>query len=283
MKRRRMILQKRDFINPRINWEEKGKNINQIINQLTLRASDCIFIDDNPIEIEKVKSQIKKINVLNCSDSTNILSAIHSDPRLFKYRILKEDLNKYKQYKLKSKFDDISEKNDHSFKFYQKLKQKVIFESIKENNIDRALQLFNKTNQFNFSLNRYTNISLKKLIKNKIYSIELINFKDKFGDHGIVGAYIIKKDKQKVEIIDFVLSCRVLNRYLEDFIILRILKKNKKKNISIFYLKDKVNSVLIPIFLKKKYFKLKKGNKKLFNYNISLSDNYDEIEKIFSN
>ena len=282
MKRRGMILQKRDFINPRINWEEKGKNINQIINQLTLRASDCIFIDDNPIEIEKVKSQIKKINVLNCSDSTNILSAIHSDPSLFKYRILKEDLNKYKQYKLKSKFDDISEKNDHSFKFYQKLKQKVIFESIKENNIDRALQLFNKTNQFNFSLNRYTNISLKKLIKNKIYSIELISFKDKFGDHGIVGAYIIKKEKHKVEIIDFVLSCRVLNRYLEDFIILRILKKNKKKNISIFYLKDKVNSVLIPIFLKKKYFKLKKGNKKLFNYNISLPDNYDEIEKIFS-
>ena len=54
-------LQKRDFINPRINWEEKGKNINQIIHQLTLRASDCIFIDDNPIELEKVKSQIKKI------------------------------------------------------------------------------------------------------------------------------------------------------------------------------------------------------------------------------
>ena len=93
----------------------KIKNINQIINQLTLRASDCIFIDDNPIEIEKVKSQIKKINVLNCSDSTNILSAIHSDPRLFKYRILKEDLNKYKQYKLKSKFDDISEKNKSFF------------------------------------------------------------------------------------------------------------------------------------------------------------------------
>ena len=86
-------------------------------------------------------------------------------------------------------------KINHSFKFYQKLKQKVIFESIKENNIDRALQLFNKTNQFNFSLNRYTNISLKKLIKNKIYSIELISFKDKFGDHGIVGAYIIKKRK----------------------------------------------------------------------------------------
>ena len=144
------------------------------------------------------------------------------------------------------------------------------------------MQLFNKTNQFNFSLNRYTNISLKKLIKNKIYSIYFNSNKDKFGDHGIVGAYIIKKEKHKVEIIDFVLSCRVLNRYLEDFIILRILKKNKKKNISIFYLKDKVNSVLIPIFLKKKYFKLKKGNKKLFNYNISLPDNYDEIEKIFS-
>ena len=46
---------------PKINWDDKAsKNINQILNQLTLRANDSIFVDDNPLEIEKVKSQIKK-------------------------------------------------------------------------------------------------------------------------------------------------------------------------------------------------------------------------------
>ena len=264
MKKRSMVLQKKDFIKPKINWEDKAKNINSIINQLKLRASDCVFIDDNQLEIEKVKSKIKNINLINVSDPLNILINVYSDPRLFKHKILKEDLNKYKQYRLKSKFDDISEKNNHSLKFYSKLKQKLLFENIKEKNIDRALQLFNKTNQFNFNLNRYTNISLKNLLKNKSYSIEIISFKDKFGDHGIIGAYIIKKEKLKVQIVDFVLSCRVLNRYLEDYIILIILKKNKNKNITINYTKQKVNNILIPIFLNKEYFILDKIKKNVF-------------------
>ena len=281
MKKRGMILQKKDFINPKINWEEKAINIKKIISQLTLRSKDILFIDDNPLEIEKVKSQIKGINTLNVSDSTNILKNINSDPRLFKYKILKEDLNKYKQYNLKSKFEDVSEKNIHTFNFYKKLKQKVKFEKIQDKNLDRTLQLFNKTNQFNFNLNRYNNITLKKLLKNKMFSIELISFKDKFGDHGIVGAYIIKKQKFSVEIIDFVLSCRVLNRYLEDLIIIKIIKKNLNKNLSIFFKKEKVNNNLIPLFLKKDYFKLKKKNKNLYKYNIGYIKNSHEIENIF--
>jgi FkbH-like protein len=282
MEKRGMILQKKDFVNSRINWEDKAKNINQIINQLTLRADDCVFIDDNPLEIEKVKSQIKGIDIINSSKSLSVLSNVNSNPRLFKYKILKEDLTKYKQYKLKSKFEDISGKSDHSIQFYKKLKQKIIFESINDKNLDRALQLFNKTNQFNFNLNRYTNQSFKKLLKNKAYSIETIGFMDKFGDHGIVGVYIAKKKRLKVEVIDFVLSCRVLNRYIEDFTILRILKANKNKNISIYYKKDKLNSVLIPMFLNKNYFKLNKKNKNLFKYDIKLKNDFHEIKKIFS-
>jgi len=281
MKKRGMILQKKDFINPKIDWNDKSINIKQIINQLTLRSKDCLFIDDNPLEIEKVKSQIKGINTMNVSNSLDILKNINTDPRLFKHKILKEDLNKYTQYRLKSKFEDISEKSVHSFNFYKKLKQKIKFEKIKDKNLDRALQLFNKTNQFNFNLNRYTNITLKKLHKNKIYCAELISFKDKFGDHGIVGAYIIKKQKLSVEIIDFVLSCRVLNRYLEDLIIIKIIKDNLNRNLSILYKKELVNNMLIPIFLKKNYFKLIKKNKNLHKYSINLQNNSHEIENIF--
>ena len=282
MKNREMILQKKDFIIPRINWEDKAQNIKLIINQLTLRPSDCLFIDDNLLEIEKVKSKIKGLNIIDASNPLNILFKVYSDPRLFKHKILKEDINKYKQYKLKSKFENVSKKNDHSLKFYEKLKQVVIFENIKDKNLDRALQLFNKTNQFNFNLNRYTSISLKKLLKNKSYSIELISFKDKFGDHGIIGAYIIKKEKLMIKIVDFVLSCRVLNRYIEDYIILRILKKHKNKKISINYTKDKVNNVLIPVFLNKKYFELDKIKKNIFKYDIKPLNNGSEIEKIFN-
>ena len=111
--------------------------------------------------------------------------------------------------------------------------------------------------------------------------MELVNFKDKFGDHGIIGAYIIKKNKLKTEIIDFVLSCRVLNRYLEDFIIFKIMKENLNKNLSINYKKNSVNQDLIPNFLKKEFFSLNFRKKNLFNYNIKNIKKFNEIKKIF--
>ena len=281
MKKRGMILQKKDFINSKINWKDKAINISQIIKQLTLRSKDCLFIDDNPVEIKKVKSKIKDINIISADNPMLTLKKIYNDPRLFKNKILKEDLNKYKQYALKSKFEAVSEDNLHSIQFYQKLRQVATFEKIKEKNFDRALQLFNKTNQFNFSLNRYNYLSLKKLVKNKAFSLELVNFKDKFGDHGIIGAYIIKKNKLKTEIIDFVLSCRVLNRYLEDFIIFKIMKENLNKNLSINYKKNSVNQDLIPNFLEKEFFSLNFRKKNLFNYNIKNIKKFNEIKKIF--
>ena len=195
MKYRKMILQKKDFINPKINWEDKGLNIKNIIQELSLRASDCIFIDDNLVEIKKVKNVLKNLNVIHLDDESKIFQKLEKDFRFQKTKILKEDIKKYKQYKIKSDYEKIAKKNDNDFNFFKSLKQKIKVLNCKSNNFDRTLQLFNKTNQFNFNLNRYSVSSLKKIRQNKNYDIKLISFSDKFGDHGLVGAYIIKKIK----------------------------------------------------------------------------------------
>ena len=62
-------------------------------------------------------------------------------------------------------------------------------------NFNRTLQIFNKTNQFNFTLNRYTDAKLKEILKNKKYKVVLFDLKDKFGSHGIISGYIQKKKK----------------------------------------------------------------------------------------
>ena len=63
-----MELQKKDFILSKINWNEKYDNINFIVKNLNLRFEDCIFIDDNFLEINKVKNKIKKINTFHLRD-----------------------------------------------------------------------------------------------------------------------------------------------------------------------------------------------------------------------
>ena len=116
----------------------------------------------------------------------------------------------------------------------------------------------------------------------KNFEIKLFNLKDKFGDHGIIGAYVIEKKKENVLISDFVLSCRVLYRYVEQFILGKIISQFPKKNIEIVYKKTNVNSNLIPKFLKKQNFDLSRKNKDCFFYNVKFNrESIDETKRIF--
>ena len=69
-----MDLQKKDFIISKINWNEKYDNINFIVKNLNLRFEDCIFIDDNILEINKVKNKIKKNNYKRMINTNTIIN-----------------------------------------------------------------------------------------------------------------------------------------------------------------------------------------------------------------
>ena len=92
------------------------------------------------------------------------------------------------------------------------------------------------SNQFNFSTKRYGVNDLTKINKNHICF--LIDLKDIYGDHGIVGLIILKKFKKFLYVNTFLMSCRVMGRYLENWIldqIQKISKKNKNENIVLEY------------------------------------------------
>ena len=281
MKIRKMILQKNDFIEAKINWKEKSHNIKETLSNMALRAEDTLFIDDNLLEIKKVQKFLPKINTIHIDDSSEILNLLNKDYRLQKIKILKEDTKKYSQYKIRSKFDELKIKSEDNYFFYRDLKQKVKKKYIDSSNFERAIQIFNKTNQFNFSLNRYDSKTLSQKLKKREYDIKLFEFNDKFGSHGIIGAYICKLSRTKVIIEDFALSCRILGRYVEDYILYELLENYPKKEIYINYLKTNQNDNLIKEFLKKKFFTIKNRKKNFFKYKIIRNKELINVRKIF--
>ena len=282
LKKKKMELQKKDFILSRINWNEKSDNISFIAKNLNLRLEDCIFIDDNILEINKVKNKLKKINTFHLKDLSQAKDFFENENRFNKFIISKDDLKKYKQYKLKSKFTEHISKDRNVASVLKGLKQKIKILNCGRTNMKRAEELFNKTNQFNFSLNRYKSNDLFNILNKNKFEVKLFSLKDKFGDHGIIGSYILEKKKDDVLISDFILSCRVLYRYVEQYILYNIIKKNSGKKVKILYKKTKVNSNLIPKFLKTQEFILSKKNKNYFLYNIKFNKkNIDETKKIF--
>ena len=97
--KRKMVLSKKDFILPKINWGEKYQNISSTIKELNLRAEDIVFIDDNLIEVKKVKKFIKNINVIHIKNPGEIRKKIKDDLRFQKNKVLNEDKKNFSNTK----------------------------------------------------------------------------------------------------------------------------------------------------------------------------------------
>ncbi|MBR73918.1 MAG: hypothetical protein CL872_03140, partial [Dehalococcoidaceae bacterium] len=63
------------------------------------------------------------------------------------------------------------------------------------------------------------------------FSVGCAQVSDKFGDNGITGVYIVKKDNRSWLIDTFLLSCRVMGRGVENAILSQILKDAKKEGV----------------------------------------------------
>ena len=89
-----------------------------------------------------------------------------------------------------------------------------------------------KTNQFNLTTKRYQEEDIRNLAHKSDYWVGCAQVEDKFGNSGITGVFIIKKQKPEWVIDTFLLSCRIMGRKIEDGILARIIQKAEQENIS---------------------------------------------------
>ena len=76
-----MILSMDDFVTHRINWEDKAKNIVDIVDELNLGLQSVVFLDDSPFERARVKEVLPEVLVPELPkdpiDYNTFLSKLH--------------------------------------------------------------------------------------------------------------------------------------------------------------------------------------------------------------
>ena len=115
----------------------------------------------------------------------------------------------------------------------------------------------------------------------------MVELSDVYGNHGIVSFVCLKNIEKKIFIDSFLMSCRVLGRYLENWIlheIIKISKKKKSKPIIAEFTQSLKNKIARE-FLKNNNFR-KVSNQYLKNFkkemNYSLSKNKSEFSSFRS-
>ncbi|MDP7194150.1 MAG: HAD-IIIC family phosphatase [Dehalococcoidia bacterium] len=233
-----MILKPENIVSFRVNWSEKHKNIKEISEELNIGLNSFVFWDDNPLEREKIKKFLPEVEVVEVPNEVNnwpkLIAQLAS---LSKITTTEDDVNKLNQYKQRSSFIESKKEAKDDGNFLKDIKlEPELFNVVKEN-IPRSSQLAMKTNQFNFRTQRYAEDEISKLTKNSGYTCKLCKAKDIFGDHGDIGLVILEQIDSTAYFLDtFLLSCRILGRNLELWIMQKILNDLNDSNVKYLYI-----------------------------------------------
>ncbi|NRT73692.1 HAD-IIIC family phosphatase [Clostridium beijerinckii] len=253
LKHNRSILKVKDFICIKADWKEKYLNIVDIAKELNIMLDSIVFIDDNPVERDLVKSKLSNISVLNISKPESYINILDKSG-FFEVTNLSEDDKKRNYFyemneerkKLQENFNDYSE-------YLRSLNMVCTIEKFKIEKIHRIIQLINKTNQFNLTTERYTETQVEDIINDNRYITICASLKDRFGDNGIVSLVIGRIENKVLYINLWVMSCRVFKRDLEFSVFDYLVKKCRELNIEEirgYYYNSKRNSLV------KEFYKL---------------------------
>jgi FkbH-like protein len=272
LKNKRNILKIDDFASYRINWEKKSVNIESIQKELNLGMDSFVFLDDNPAERLEVKKNLPEVSVPDIGNDPENFLKILNEYNFFDLdkKITNEDNKRTSQY-LKNKERVNYKKNFNSeYDFIKSLKIEITFQKLNDENLERVFQLTNKTNQFNFTTQRLNKKKILNYKKNN-KKILIVSAKDIFGEYGIISVVYISFNNF-LNIDNWIMSCRVFGKKIEDSIFFEILKEAKKNNktkINITYLQTAKNKVLQTL-IERLEFKKKncKQEKELYELNV---------------
>jgi FkbH-like protein len=229
------LLTLNDLATHRINWGDKVENIRSIAEELGYALDNFLFIDDSPIERERVRQRIPEVEVWG-EDPFGLRRALLTDPRLQIARITQESAGRTDLVKAQLSRQRLRTEITSEDDYVSSLQiQTIIERQTTDAKLDRVEELFRRTTQFNATGKRFTVPSLRVLIEKPGVSLFTLNVSDRFGDHGLVGATVVEDG----EIMNLVLSCRVLGLGIEHTFLQYILADLKKEYAEIkAYIKE---------------------------------------------
>jgi len=215
-----MVLRLDDFIAKRINWERKSENIISIAKELNISVDSFVFVDDSKVERMEVRQNVDGISIIDWPDDIGTLPELANDiyKKYFaKLYITEEDRKKTQEY-IENRERKEAEKKYASYnEFLRNLNIKVKRIANPENNLQRVHQLIVKTNQFNLTSQRWDLPQISSMLADQNYIFYLFDVEDCFGDNGIVALVVVNLKKALIE--QFIMSCRVMGRKIENCII----------------------------------------------------------------
>ena len=209
------LLSPDDFVTWRVNWEDKASNIRSIAEELGFALDAFLFIDDNPTERERVRQMLPEVEVWG-EELFSLRRRLLEDPRLQVPRITAESAQRTETTKAQLGRQKHRTEAPDEASFLASLQVQTKMARLSPGDpMERVEELFARTTQFNTTGAKFPVAELQALAATPGAGVFTLRVADRFGDHGLTGAAVVKDG----DILGLAISCRVLGMGVEhDFL-----------------------------------------------------------------
>ena len=217
-KRSEMVLKEDDFAYFVSNWQDKATNIRAIAARLNIGLDALVFVDDNPAERALVRRELPEVAVPELPDDpANYVRCVARGGYFEGLSLTEEDRNRAANYAANRQRDGLLEKATDLRGYLKSLQMTMVAKPFDEAGLQRITQLTNKTNQFNLTTLRLSEVDIRWLMNDPHTMTWQVSLTDRFGDHGVIALLVGSLNEVgDFELLLWLMSCRVLGRGVED-------------------------------------------------------------------
>ena len=215
------------------NWQDKATNIRAIAKELSLGLDAMVFLDDNPAERALIRQLVPQVAV----------PELPSDPALYGRTLLAtgyfeavtfsaEDKKRASFYQENARRASLQKEAGDLDAYLASLRMVMTVQGFDDIGRTRIAQLISKSNQFNLTTRRYTDIEVAEAERDPDAFTMQVRLADEFGDNGMISVVICRRVGSHWEIDTWLMSCRVLGRCVETAVLQEMLLHARRSNIS---------------------------------------------------
>jgi FkbH-like protein len=217
------------FLCPQISWGPKSQAIQTIARQLNIGLDSILFIDDSAFELGEVQAACPEVRVLHADHSRTLLEREECQ-----VAVTAESRQRRRFYQVEASRRTVAENFSHDYlAFLRHCEIKLTIHGMTEENLERVHELTTRTNQMNFSGNRYDREVLRQLLSSPHLDTFVLSCEDRFGSYGVIGFSVV--DAREPRMTDLMFSCRIQSKRVEHAFLGWLIRKYVAETNQDFY------------------------------------------------
>jgi FkbH-like protein len=228
-----MLLRENHIAVFQANWKDKATNIAAIAAELSLGLDAMVFMDDNPVERGLIRELLPEVAVPELPEDPALYARTLAAAGYFEaVAFSDEDRKRAEFYQDNARRVALQQQAGDVDSYLASLGMVIAFRPFDATGRSRITQLINKSNQFNLTTKRYSELDVARMESDPDVFTLQVRLADSFGDNGMISVVVCRSLSAGTwEIDTWLMSCRVLGRKVEEMVLREILHHARARGV----------------------------------------------------